>query len=167
MLSKWSQFFQMISNFPDYFKSVWIFPDDCQFSGWFQNFSDFPYDCQFSELQLFQTSPDFSRRFPIFRMVSKLSGFFSRWLPIFRMISKLSGFSRWLPIFQMISKLSGFSRWLPIFRMISKLSRFFQMTANFLDDFKSVWIFPDANGNPRANAANFVWQANFCLGGRR
>ena len=39
------------------------------------------------------------------------------------------------------------------------------MTANFLDDFKSVWIFPDANGNPRANAAYFVWQSNFCLGG--
>ena len=41
----------------------------------------------------------------------------------------------------MISKLSGCSRWLPIFRMISKLSRFFQMTANFPDDFKTVRIF--------------------------
>ena len=31
--------------------------------------------------------------------------------------------------------------------MISKLSRFFQMIANFLDDFKTVRIFPDADGN--------------------
>ena len=34
-------------------------------------------------------------------------------------------------------------------RMISKLSGFVQMTANFLDDFKSVWIFPDADGDPQ------------------
>ena len=79
-------------DFPDGFKTVWIFPDDCQFSGWFLNCPDF-----------------------------------SGWLPIFRMISKLSEFSRWLPIFQMISKLSGY----------------FQMTANFPDDFKTIRIFSD------------------------
>ena len=63
----------MISNFPDGFKTVRIFPDDCQFSGLFQNY------------------PDFTRWLPIFRIFSKLSGF-SRWLPIFWIISKLSGF---------------------------------------------------------------------------
>ena len=34
----------MIANFPDYFKTVRIFPDDCQFSGLFQNNPDFPDD---------------------------------------------------------------------------------------------------------------------------
>ena len=48
----------MTANFPDYFKTVWIFPSDCQFSG------------------LFQNCPDFSRWLPIFRMISKLSIFF-------------------------------------------------------------------------------------------
>ena len=42
-----------------------------------------------------------------------------------------------------------FSRWLPIFWMISKVFGFFQMQM----------VTPDA--------ANFVWQTNFCLGGRR
>ena len=41
ILSKSSGFFQMISNFPDSFKTVRIFPDDCQFSGSFQNCPDF------------------------------------------------------------------------------------------------------------------------------
>ena len=36
----------MISNFPDYFKTVRFFSDDCQFSGLFQNCLDFPDDCQ-------------------------------------------------------------------------------------------------------------------------
>ena len=45
-------------DFPDGFKTVWIFPDDCQFSGWFLN------------------CPDFSGWLPIFRMISKLSRFF-------------------------------------------------------------------------------------------
>ena len=70
-------------NCPNTFKTIQTFPDDFQFSGWFQSCPDF-----------------------------------FRWLPIFRIISKLSGFSGWLPIFRMISKLSGFSRWLPNFRII-------------------------------------------------
>ena len=41
-----------------------------------------------------------------------------------------------------------FPRWLPIFWMILKGSRFFQMQI----------VTP--------NTANFVWQTNFCLGGR-
>ena len=41
ILSKRSGFFQMISNFTDGFKTVRIFPDDCQFSGLFQNCPDF------------------------------------------------------------------------------------------------------------------------------
>ena len=73
-------------------------------------------------------------------------------------------FSRWLPIFRLVSKLLGFSRWLPIFRMISKLSGFFQMTNNFLDDFKSVQIFQMQTVT--TNAANFVLHTNFCWGGR-
>ena len=58
MVSKLSGFFQMTANFPDYFKTVWIFPGDCQFS------------------RLFQNCPDFPRWLPIFRIISKLSGFF-------------------------------------------------------------------------------------------
>ena len=46
-------------------------------------------------------------------------------------------FSRWF------QNCPDFSRWLPIFRMLSKLSGFFRMTANFLDDFKTVRIFTD------------------------
>ena len=58
MVSKLSGFFQKIANFPDDFKTIRIFPDDCQFSGWFQNY------------------PDFFRWLSIFRMFSKLSRFF-------------------------------------------------------------------------------------------
>ena len=50
-------FFRIIANFPDGFKTVLIFPDDCQFSG------------------RFQKCPDFSGSFPIFRTVSKMSLF--------------------------------------------------------------------------------------------
>ena len=74
---KQSGFFQMISNFPDGFKTVRIFPDVCQFSGRFQN------------------CPDFSRWLPIFQVFFQNCPDFSRWLPIFQIISKLSGFSRW------------------------------------------------------------------------
>ena len=38
---KLSRFFEMISHFPEDFKTVRIFPDDCQFSGRFQNCPDF------------------------------------------------------------------------------------------------------------------------------
>ena len=48
----------MIANFPDGFKTVRIFPDDCQFSGRFQKY------------------PDFSRILSIFRTVSKMPWFF-------------------------------------------------------------------------------------------
>ena len=41
MISKLSGLFQMTDNFPDDFKTVRIFPDDCQFSGWLQKCSDF------------------------------------------------------------------------------------------------------------------------------
>ena len=112
--------FQMIANFPDYLKTVRIFPDDCQFSGWFQNHPDFQDDCQFSVLtkkpfklsQYFQiqNDPDFSRWFPIFWMVSKLSGFFPDDCQFSGLFQNCPDFSRWLPIFGMISKLSGFSR---------------------------------------------------------
>ena len=80
-------------NCPNTFKTTQIFPDDCQFSG------------------LFQNCPDFSR-----------------WQPIFRIISKLSGF------FQMTAN----------FPDDFKTVRMFQVTANFPDDFKTVQIFPDA-----------------------
>ena len=40
ILSKPTRFFQIISYFPDGFKTVRIFPDHCQFSGWFQNCPD-------------------------------------------------------------------------------------------------------------------------------
>ena len=79
-------------NCPNTFKTTQIFPDDCQFSG------------------LFQNCPDFSR-----------------WQPIFRIISKLSGF------FQMTAN----------FPDDFKTVRMFQVTANFPDDFKTVQIFPD------------------------
>ena len=61
-----------------------------------------------------------------------------------------------------------------------KTVRIFQMTANFPADFKTVCIFPDdcqffwivakVSGFVQMqmvtpNAANFVWQTNFCLGG--
>ena len=57
IISKLSGFFQMAANLPDYFKTVRIFPDDCQFSRWFQNCPDVPGDCQFSGW--FQNCPDF------------------------------------------------------------------------------------------------------------
>ena len=79
-------------NCPNTFKTTQIFPDDCQFSG------------------LFQNCPDFSR-----------------WQPIFRIISKLSGF------FQMTAN----------FPDDFKTVQMFQVTANFPDDFKTVQIFPD------------------------
>ena len=82
----------MIANFPDYFNTVRISPDECQFSRLFQNGPDFP-----------------------------------SWLPIFRIISKLSGF------FQMNAN----------FTDDFKTVGFFQMTSNFPDDFKTVRIFPD------------------------
>ena len=62
MISKLSGIFQMTANFPDDFKTVRIFPDECQFSGWFQNCPNFPDDCKFSGL--FQNCPDFSRWLP-------------------------------------------------------------------------------------------------------
>ena len=82
----------MIANFPDYFKTVRIFPDGSQSSG------------------LFQNCPDFSRWLPIFQMISKLSGC-SRWLPIFRMISKLSRF------FQMTANFPDDFKTVQIFQM--------------------------------------------------
>ena len=162
IISKWSGFSQLIANFPDYFKTVWIFPDECQFYGWFQNCRIFPDDFQFSGW--FQNCPDFSRWMPTFRIISKVS-WLSRWLPIFRIISKLSGFFQLIAnfpdsfktvrIFPDDCQFSGwfqncpdFSRWLPIFWMISKVFGFFQMQM----------VTPDA--------ANFVWQTNFCYGGR-
>jgi len=120
---KTTQFFQMIANFPDDFKTVWIFPDDSQSSG------------------LFQNCPDFSRWLPIFRMISKLSRFFQmtanfpddfKTVRIFPDDYQFSGlfqncpdfpgdcqFSRWF------QNCTDFSRWLPIFQMISKLYGFF------------------------------------------
>ena len=76
MVSKLSRFVQITAHFPDYFKTVRIFPDycqisglfqnctgifpeNCQFSGFFQKFSDFPDDCQFYGLfQNVQIFPD-------------------------------------------------------------------------------------------------------------
>ena len=108
-------------NCPNTFKMVRIFPDDFQFSGWFQS------------------CPDFSIWLPIFRIISKLSGFFQmtanfpdyfktvRIFPddcqFYGLFQNCPYFSRWLPILRIISKLSGFSRWMPIFQIISKLSR--------------------------------------------
>ena len=115
----------MISNFPNGFKTLQIFPDDCQFS------------------KLFQNCPDFSRWLPIFRIISKLSGFF-------QMTANFPDDLKTVRIFPDDCQFSGlfqncpdFSRWLPIFQIISKLSGFFQITANFPDYFKTVLIFPD------------------------
>ena len=67
--------FQMTANFYwDYFETVRIFPDGCQFSGWFQSCPDFPDDYQFSGW--FGNCPKFSRWLPIFWMISKVSRFF-------------------------------------------------------------------------------------------
>ena len=41
IISKLSGFFQMTANFPDDFKTVKIFPDECQFSWWFQKYPYF------------------------------------------------------------------------------------------------------------------------------
>ena len=98
----------MISNFPDGFKTVWIYPDNCLFSGRFQN------------------CPYFSRRLSIFPTVSELSGFFRmivNFLDGFetvRIFTDDCQFSKWF------QKCKDFSISLPIFRMISKLSLLFQ-----------------------------------------
>ena len=115
----------MISNFPDVFKAVRIFPDDCQFSG------------------LFQNCPDFSKWLPIFWMISKLFRFFlddcqfSRWFQNCPDVPGDCQFSGWFqncPDFpddcqfsRIFQNCPDFSRWLPIFWMISKVSGFFQM----------------------------------------
>ena len=64
----------MTANFPDYFKSLQIFPDNFQFSGWFQNCPNFPDDCQFSGL--FQNYPDSSTWLPIFQMIDYFPDYF-------------------------------------------------------------------------------------------
>ena len=140
----------MISNFSDGFKTVRIFPDDCQYSGWFQN------------------CPDFSRWLPIFQIISKLSGFQDDFSGLFQKVAdflddcQFSGLFQTVRIFPDDCQFSGlfqncpdFSRWLPIFWMISKLSGFFQMTAKLPDYFKIVRVFPDADGNPQCR--------KFCL----
>ena len=103
-------FFQMTANFLDYFKTVQIFPDHFQFSGWFQNCPDN-----------------------------------SRWLPIFPDDFKtLRIFTDGCQFSRLFQNCPDFSRWLPNFRIISKRSGFFQVIANFPDDSKSVLIFPIA-----------------------
>ena len=47
-VSKLFGFIQIAANFPDGFKIVRTFPDDCQFSGRFQKVRIFPDHCQFS-----------------------------------------------------------------------------------------------------------------------
>ena len=149
--------FQMTANFPNYFKTVRIFPVDCQFSGNFQNCPDFSRWLPISRI-ISRLSQFFFSWLPIFLIISKLSGFFqitanfpnyfkTVWIfpgdcQFSRLFQNCSDFYRWLPILRMISKLPGFSRWMPIFRIISKLSGFFQITANFPNYFKTVWIFP-------------------------
>ena len=109
---------------------VWIFPDDFQFS------------------ELFQNCPDFPRWLPIFRIISKLSGFFQMtanfpdYFKTVRIFPDDCLFSRWY------QNCPDFSRWLPIFWTISKVSWFFQIQM----------VTP--------HAVNFVLQTNFCLGGR-
>ena len=81
--------------------------------------------------QYFQNDPDFSRWYPIFQIISKLSGFFQM------IVNFPDGFKN-VRIFPDHSQFSGrfqncpdFSGSLPIFRTVSKLSWFFQMIVNF------------------------------------
>ena len=127
ILSKRSGFFWMISNFHDSFKTLRIFPDDCQFSGWFQN------------------CPDFSRWLPIFRIISKLSGFFQmtanfpNYFKTVRIFTDDCQFSGWVQncsdfpddcqFAGLFQNCPEFPRWLPIyFPNNFKTVRIFQMT---------------------------------------
>ena len=152
----------MTANFPDYFKTVRIFPSDCQFSGWFQKCPDFS-NCAKNRYFWFRN--------PFFHMIANFPDYFKT-VRIFPDDCQFSGWFQNHPDFQddcqfsvltkkpfklsqyfQIQNDPDFSRWFPIFRIISKLSRFFQMIANFPDDFKTVRILLDADGTP--NAANF------------
>ena len=81
--------FQMTANFLNYFKTVRIFPDNCQFPDDFKTVQN---------LQMTANFPDYFKTVRIFRYDYQISSWFqncpdfSRWLPIFRIISKLSGF---------------------------------------------------------------------------
>ena len=114
----------MIANFPDYFKTVRISPDECQFS------------------RLFQNGPDFPSWLPIFRIISKLSGFF-------QMNANFTDDFKTVGFFQMTSNFPNDFKTVQTFQMTanfpdySKTFLIFQMTANFPDDFKTVRIFPD------------------------
>ena len=68
-------------NCPNTFKTIRIFPDDFQFSGWFQNCPDFiPDDCQFSRwfqncLDFFQMTANFPDDFKTVRIFQMTANF--------------------------------------------------------------------------------------------
>ena len=115
--SRWFPIFQMIANFLEDFKTVLIFPYECQFSGWFQNFPDFQMATNFSD--------DF-KTFWIFQMIAK-----------FQMISKLSGFARWYQNFADFPDCCQFYRWFqncPDFPNACQFSGLFRNFPDFPDD---------------------------------
>ena len=76
--------------------------------------------------QYFQNHPNFSRWFPIFRIISKLSGFF-------QMTANFLDYFKTVWIFQTTATFPDYF----------KTVRIFQMTDNFPDYYKTVRIFPD------------------------
>ena len=78
---KLSGFFQIISHYPDGFKTIQMFPDHFPFSRKRHN------------------CPDFSTSFPIFRTVSQLSRFFQIISKGWLAIAKLKPLSLFIPLF--------------------------------------------------------------------
>ena len=115
-VSKLSRFFQKIVNYPDRFKTVPIFPDNCQFSVGFQNCTDFP------------------RLLLIFQMVSKMSGFFQV------IVNFLDDFKT----VRIYPDNCQFSRRCQIFLDDCQFSGRFQKCLDFSRSFRIFWMFPDA-----------------------